>query len=29
VGITAIDFRTGVTEHIGTVFEQPREVSAG
>jgi hypothetical protein len=27
VGITAINFKTGATDHIGMVFKRPREVS--
>jgi hypothetical protein len=27
VGITAIDFKTGATDHIGIVFKRPREAS--
>jgi len=29
VGITAINFKTGATDHIGMVFKRPREASAG
>jgi hypothetical protein len=29
VGITAINFKTGATDHIGLVFKRPREVSGG
>ncbi|MBZ5587587.1 MAG: DUF4177 domain-containing protein [Acidobacteriia bacterium] len=27
VGITAINFKTGATDHIGMVFKRPRDVS--
>lgn len=27
VGIAAINFKTGATDHIGMVFKRPREVS--
>jgi Domain of unknown function (DUF4177) len=27
VGITAINFKTGATDHIGMVFKRPREVN--
>ena len=27
VGITAINFKTGATDHIGMVFKRPRETS--
>lgn len=27
VGMTAINFKTGVTDHIGMVFKRPREAS--
>ena len=27
VGITAINFRTGATDHIGMVFKRPRSAS--
>lgn len=27
VGITAINFKTGATDHIGIVFKRPREAS--
>jgi hypothetical protein len=27
VGITAINFKTGATDHIGMVFKRPREAS--
>jgi hypothetical protein len=27
VGITAINFKTGATDHIGMVFKRPREVT--
>ncbi|HQT93038.1 MAG TPA: DUF4177 domain-containing protein [Thermoanaerobaculaceae bacterium] len=27
VGITAINFKTGATDHIGMVFKRPREVA--
>ena len=29
VGITAINFKTGATDHIGMVFKRPRETNAG
>ncbi|MDD5562758.1 MAG: DUF4177 domain-containing protein [Thermoanaerobaculaceae bacterium] len=29
VGITAINFKTGATDHIGMVFKRPREANAG
>ena len=29
VGITAINFKTGATDHIGMVFKRPREASEG
>ncbi len=29
VGITAINFKTGATDHIGMVFKRPRETSGG
>ena len=28
VGITAINFKTGATDHIGMVFKRPREANA-
>jgi hypothetical protein len=28
VGLTAINFKTGATDHIGMVFKRPREESA-
>ena len=27
VGITAVNFKTGATDHIGLVFKRPRETS--
>ena len=27
VGITTINFKTGATDHIGTVFKRPQEAS--
>ena len=29
VGLTAINFKTGATDHIGMVFKRPREVTVG
>jgi hypothetical protein len=28
VGITAINFKTGATDHIGMVFKRPRQTAA-